>query len=339
MKSTIILDPFPRTTKLIFKDEVLKKIKSSFTVISAPKKNKYKFYDTNIHKVKFIIGQPDLPTILLKKAKNLKAIFNVESNFMDNMDYEYCFKKNIYVLATSPVFAQPVAEMALGLTLSVARSIHIAHNDFIKGKEEYGGEISHHNFLLKNKKFGLIGFGDLGKALVPLLSSFSNKIMAYDPWVPDLEIKKNNVQPSSLKKLLSSSDIIYVLASITSSNQGMINEAIFRNIKDNTTFVLMSRAAIINFDDFYNFLKKRKVFAAIDVFPQEPFPKNDKFRKLNNVIFSPHRAGALDSAFKEMGDIVYEDMMLINRNLPPKLCKRAERETVKLMRSKPINTN
>ena len=339
MKSIIILDPFPRTTKLIFKDEVLKKIKSNFTVISAPKKSKYKFYDTNIHNVKFIIGQPDLPKILLKKAKNLKAIFNVESNFMDNMDYEYCFKKNIYVLATSPVFAQPVAEMALGLTLSIARSIHIAHNDFIKGKEKYGGEISHHNFLLKNKKFGLIGFGDLGKALVPLLSSFSNKIMAYDPWVPDLEIKKNNVQPSSLKKLLSSSDIIYVLASITSSNQGMINEAIFRNIKDNTTFVLMSRAAIINFDDFYNFLKKRKVFAAIDVFPQEPFPKNDKFRKLNNVIFSPHRAGALDSAFKEMGDIVYEDMMLINRNLPPKLCKRAERETVKLMRSKPINTN
>jgi len=339
MKSTIILDPFPRTTKLIFKDEVLKKIKSNFTVISAPKKNKYKFYDTNIHKVKFIIGQPDLPTILLKKAKNLKAIFNVESNFMDNMDYEYCFKKNIYVLATSPVFAQPVAEMALGLTLSIARSIHIAHNDFIKGKEKYGGEISHHNFLLKNKKFGLIGFGDLSKALVPLLSSFSNKIMAYDPWVPDLEIKNNNVQPSSLKKLLSSSDIIYVLASITSSNQGMINEAIFKNIKDSTTFVLMSRAAIINFDDFYNFLKKRKVFAAIDVFPQEPFPKNDKFRKLNNVIFSPHRAGALDSAFKKMGDLVYEDMMLINRNLPPKLCKRAERETVKLVRSKPININ
>ena len=73
------------------------------------------------------------------------------------------------------------------------------------------------------------------------------------------------------------------------------NEKILNNIKDNTVFVLMSRAAIINFDDFYKFLRKRKVFAAIDVFPIEPVPKNHKIRKLTNVIFSPHRAGALDS--------------------------------------------
>ena len=258
---------------------------------------------------------------------------------MDNMDYDYCFKNNIHVLATSPVFAQPVAEMALGLTLSIARSIHIAHNDFIKGKEKYGGEISQNNFLIKNKKIGLIGFGDLAKSLVPLLHPFTNDIVAYDPWVPDLEIKKNNVNPTNLKKLLSSSAIIYVLATITSSNQGMINRNVLKDIKDNTTFVLMSRAAIIDFDDFYRFLKNRKVFAAIDVFPLEPFPKNHKIRKLSNVIFSPHRAGALDSAFLEMGDIVLEDLKLINRGLPPRLCKKAIKETVSHLRSKPVDIN
>ena len=65
--------------------------------------------------------------------------------------------------------------------------------------------------------------------------------------------------------------------------------------------------------NFYTFLKNRKVFAAIDVFPTEPFPKNDKFRKLKNVIFSPHRAGALETAFKEMGSIVLSDLKLIDR--------------------------
>ncbi len=163
--------------------------------------------------------------------------------------------------------------------------------------------------------------------------------MAYDPWVPDMEIKKNNVNPVSLKKLLSSSEIIYVLATITSSNQGMINHNALKNIKDNTTFVLMSRAAIIDFDDFYKFLKNRKVFAAIDVFPIEPVPKSHKIRRLTNVIFSPHRAGALDSAFKEMGDIVLEDLKLINRGLPPRLCKKAIKETVRHLRSKPVDIN
>ena len=335
----IITDPFPRTMELIFTKTQLKYLSNNFTIIKAPIKNKGKFYKKYIPVAKFIIGQPNLPLNLINTQKKLKAIFNVESNFMDNMDYNYCFKNNIHVLATSPVFAQPVAEMALGLTLSIARSIHIAHSDFINRKEKYGGAISKNNFLIKNKKIGLIGFGDLAKSLVPLLYPLSSDIMAYDPWVPDFEIKKNNIEPVTLKKLLSKSEIIYILASITDSNEGMINKKVFKSIKDNTIFVLMSRAAIINFEDFYQFLKNRKVFAAIDVYPIEPFPKNHKLRKLNNVIFSPHRAGALDSAFKEMGDLVINDLKLINKGLPPRLCKKAIKETVGHLKSKPVLIN
>ena len=62
-------------------------------------------------------------------------------------------------------------------------------------------------------------------------------------------------------------------------------------------------------------------------------------RKLKNIIFSPHRAGALDSAFKEMGELVIQDLKLISKGLPPKLCKKAERETVKYLRSKPVDIN
>ena len=119
----------------------------------------------------------------------------------------------------------------------------------------------------------------------------------------------------------------------------MINTSKLKLIKDGSVFVLMSRAAIINFDNFHTFLKNRNVFAAIDVFPQEPFPKDHKLRKLKNVIFSPHRAGALDSAFKEMGELVIQDLKLISKGLPPRLCKKAERETVKFLRSKPVDIN
>ena len=338
-KPVILLDPYPRTMDILFSKVNLKFLKNNFTLLKAPKNNKKNFYIKNLPHADYIFGQPNLPTELIRTQTKLKAIFNVESNFMDNMDYDYCFKNNIHVLATSPVFAQPVAEMALGLTLSIARSIHIAHNDFVKGKEKYGGEISQNNFLIKNKKIGLLGFGDLAKSLVPLLHPFTNDIMAYDPWVPDMEIKKNNVNPVSVNKLLSSSEIIYVLATITSSNQGMISHKVLKKIKDNTTFILMSRAAIIDFDDFYKFLKNRKVFAAIDVFPIEPVPKSHKIRKLTNVIFSPHRAGALESAFKEMGDIVLGDLKLINKGLPPRLCKKAIKETVRHLRSKPVDIN
>ena len=54
------------------------------------------------------MGQPDLDKKILSKAKKLKAIINVESNFMNNVDYSYCDKRGIHVIATSPVFSKPV---------------------------------------------------------------------------------------------------------------------------------------------------------------------------------------------------------------------------------------
>ena len=87
------------------------------------------------------------------------------------------------------------------------------------------------------------------------------------------------------------------------------------------------------------FSKKRDVFACIDVFPKEPFPKNHKIRKLKNIIFSPHRAGALDETFKQMGEILIEDLKLLDKNLPPRVCKRAELETVNRLESMPVKKN
>ena len=116
IKPIVISDPYPRTLDLIFTKTKLKELKTKYKIIVAPKKNKKIFYENNIGKATFIMGQPNLDKYLLSKASKLKCIINVESNFMDNLDYDYCFKKNIHVIATSPVFSKPVAEIALGMT-------------------------------------------------------------------------------------------------------------------------------------------------------------------------------------------------------------------------------
>ena len=339
MKPTILVDPFPRSMELIFTKDKLKYLKSNYKLIERNNISEENFYNKNISKAKFIIGQPTLKLSTLKKAKKLKAIFNVESNFLHNINYNYCHKKGIYVLSTSPVFAQPVAEMSLGLLLSIARSIHIAHNDFLHGKEKYGGEISQNNFLIKNKNFGFIGFGDLAKATLPLIKPFAKKILVYDPWISRLKLKSKNIYPLSLNALMKNSDIIFVFATSTTTNRNMINYKNLNLIKDKSTILIMSRATVIDFKDLYKFLKKRNVFAGIDVYPLEPVKKNDPIRKLKNVIFSPHRAGALDVVFKEMGEIVIKDMKLISRTLKPKYCKKAELKTISKIISKPVVIN
>jgi len=336
---TILVDPFPRRMELIFTSQKIKLLKKNYKLVNVPQKNKSFFYENNISKADFIIGQPDLPTALLKKASKLKAIFNVESNFMDNMDYDYCFKNSIYVLSTAPVFAQTVAEIAVGFTLSLKRDIHQSHLDFIQKKEKYGLEGNINCGLLKNNKIGFVGFGDLGKSLKPLLEPYTSDFYVYDPWLPEKLLNDNGCKPSSLKSIFKSCEVIYILATITSNNQSMIDKRLLNSMKKNSCLLILSRASVVNFKDLIQVLRKDKIKVATDVFPEEPVKKNDPIRKEKNILFSAHRAGALDSVFFEMGEIVYEDLLLMSKGLPPKLCRRAELETVKNLRSKPVKIN
>ena len=338
-KLIVISDPYPRTLDLIFTKKKLKELKSRYKVITAPKTNKAEFYKKNIYKATFIMGQPSLDKNILSKAKKLKAIINVESNFMDNMDYDYCFKNGIHVIATSPVFSKPVAEMALGMTLSLLRNIHNAHSDFIKGQEKYGLESNLQASLLSEKKIGLLGFGDLAKSLYPLLLPFTKDINVYDPWIPKKKIKQFGFNSMNLNEMFKKCEIIYVLAAVTTKNKNLIDKKLLNKMRSNSLFILMSRAAVVNFKDLIKRVKKGDIFVATDVFPEEPVSKKDQIRKIKNILFSAHRAGALKTAFFNMGNIVLKDMNLISKNFQPKFCKIAQPKTVGLLASKPVAIN
>ena len=200
-KPIVISDPFPRTLDLIFTKKKLTELKKKYKVLVAPNKKKRQFYENYIDQATFVMGQPDLDKKILSKAKKLKAIINVESNFMNNVDYTYCSQKGIHGIATSPVFSKPVAEIALGMTLSLLRNIHNAHFDFIKGKEKYGLESNLKASLLSGKKIGLLGFGDLAKSLYPMLLPFTKDINVFDPWLSNNKIKSFGFNPVSLNKM------------------------------------------------------------------------------------------------------------------------------------------
>jgi phosphoglycerate dehydrogenase-like enzyme len=96
---------------------------------------------------------------------------------------------------------------------------------------------------------------------------------------------------------------------------------------------------VVDFDALMAAVASGRIRAASDVFPQEPMPPDHPVRSLPGFLRSAHRAGALDLAFRRMGDMVLEDMGLLDRGLPPVRCKRAERETVERLRSRPVSVN
>ena len=84
-----------------------------------------------------LIGQSDMPKNRLDRASKLRAIINVETNFLQNVDYETCFQRGIHVLTPSSAFARPVAEMTLGLLIDLCRGITAADRAMRRGDEKW----------------------------------------------------------------------------------------------------------------------------------------------------------------------------------------------------------
>lgn len=338
-KPLIISAPEPRSIDLIFSTESLTKLHATHEVLEVQPDALIDLDTETLGRARFILGQPPLSLATLKKMKQLRCIFNVESNLLNNMPYDYLFHNGIHVVTTGAVFAEPVAEIGLAMALCLARDVVDADLAFRKGTEKWGGAGNAASRLLSRSKVGIIGFGDLGKAIGSLLEGFRAEISVYDPWLPPSFLVDAGVKPQSLENILSESDTIFVVASVTTENQGFLNKESFAKMKPGAALILLSRAEVVNFDDLMNAVRSGNIVAASDVFPQEPLPIQHPVREIPGFLRSAHRAGALDSAYKKMGEMVLEDIDLLNRGLPPMRCKRAERETVSRMRSKPVSKN
>jgi phosphoglycerate dehydrogenase-like enzyme len=283
-----------------------------------------------------LIGQTDMPAERLERAKSLRAIINVETNFLQNVDYETCFRRGIHVLAPSSAFARPVAEMALGMAIDLCRGVTAADRAFRAGSEKWLLDGATGCFSLYGAPIGLVGFGDLARAFVPLAVPFGCPIKAYDPWVSDHFMAAHGVAAASLDEVLSTSRVICIFASVTSENQGFLGRREFELIAPGSVVLLMSRAAVVDFPEFLGQIKAGRFRAASDVYPIEPAPADDPAREVEGLLLSPHRAGALTDSLHEIGRQTVADAELILRGLPPLSCRRAQRETVGLSRSKPV---
>ncbi|ASP64918.1 hydroxyacid dehydrogenase [Sinorhizobium meliloti] len=335
----VISAPAPRTLDLIFTPDALERLHRRYRVIEADPENIAGLGSAVLSEARYIVGQPPLSADTLERMPRLRAVLNVESNLIDNMPYDVVFRRGIHVLTTGQVFAEPVAEMGLAMALNLARGIVDADVDFREGRERWGGEGNKSARLLSGSEIGIIGFGDLGKALNRVLSGFRAKIRVHDPWLPASILLDAGVEPASLETVLAESDFLFVVAAVTSDNEGFLGAKAFAAMRPGAAFILLSRAGVVDFDALIAAVESGHIRAASDVFPEEPLPLGHPVRRLPGFLRSAHRAGALDIAFKRMGEMVLEDMELMDRSLPPMRCKRAERETVARMRSKPVTVN
>lgn len=335
-RPTVICAPEPRSLDLIFTPDRLAEFRAGYDLVETAADAVADLDDAVLGRARYILGQPPIASETLARLRSLRAIFNVESNLLDNMPYDQVFARGIHVVTTGAVFAVPVAEIGLGFALDLARGITAADAAFGAGTEQWGSDGNASARLLTGAEVGIVGFGDLGRAMTRMLAGFRCTIRAFDPWLPPSILRDHDVEPASLDTVLERSDVIFVMAAVTSENRGFLGADAFDRMRPGAAFILLSRADVVDFDAMLDAVARGHIRAATDVFPEEPLSPGHRARRMSGLLRSAHRAGALDSAFKQMGEMVLEDMDLLERGLPPMRCKRAERETASRMRSRPV---
>jgi phosphoglycerate dehydrogenase-like enzyme len=336
IRPVVILRPWPQRSDRIFSPGAMDGLHERFTVVDLDDDRSEEAVEASLPDAFAIIGQPSLPTDRLARARSLRAVFNVEGNFFPNVDYDACFVRGIHVLGCGPAYAQAVAEYSLGLAIDLARGISREDRAFRLGRERYVSAGNADAILLRRSDVGFLGFGNLGRALHRLLEPFDPAIRVYDPWIPGSYLRDQGLTPATLTEVLSQSEFLFVLATVTEESEHLLGPAELDQIPAGARVVLVSRAAVVDFDALLSRVAAGRFMAAIDVWPSEPVPADDQARSLDGVILSAHRAGGIPQAFLEIGDMVLDDLDQIRRGLPPMRMQVAARELVGRYRNRPV---
>ena len=332
----VILQPAPQRSERIFTASARMELESSFRVVDLEDDDDPASFEAALPEAFAIIGQPELPAARLARATRLRAICNVEGNFFPNVDYPAAFARGIHVLGCGPAYAQAVAEFALGLALDLCRGISREDRAFRSGTERYVSAGNTDAILLRGARVGLIGYGNLGRALRPLLDAFDVDLRVYDPWLPDRALADWGLVPASLEELLRRSQVVFMLATVTADSEHLLGAGELAMLSDGARLVLVSRAAVVDYDALWAELVSGRILAGVDVWPLEPVPADDPYRRLDGLVFSGHRAGGIPQAFQQIGDMVVDDLRQLARGLPPVRMQAAAPELVGRYRNRPV---
>ena len=234
---------------------------------------------------------------LLEHAPKLRVIGRAGVG-VDNIDTAAATHRGIVVMNTPGANAVAVAELTLGLMISMCRQIPRAnqtmHSAVWDKKSLQGSE-------LRGKTLGIVGLGRIGLEVARRARAFGMDLIAYDPFLAPVIARENDVTLTNLDDLFKNADFLTLHVGLTTQTEGMINAHSIAIMKPGIRIVNCARGELIVDAALAEGLSSGRVAgAALDVFHQEPL-KDSVFFNLPNVLLSPHIAGATDEAQEAIG--------------------------------------
>jgi len=249
---------------------------------------------------------------MIEKADKCKIIARVGVG-LDNIDVDAANTKGIKVINAVEGAMNAVAELVLGLMLSLAREIPRADREIRNGKwlkkELMGTELS-------GKYLGIVGLGNIGKRLAKHARALNMNIIGYDVIpIADEFVREVGLIKTDLDTLLSSADYISFHVPFTNDTKHLVNSQRLGKMKKTAYIINTSRGEIIDEEALYTALKDGKIAgAALDVFEKEPATGN-KLATLPNVICTPHIGAQTKEAQTLAANVIAEKIIMILRGV------------------------
>lgn len=249
---------------------------------------------------------------MIDRATQCKIIARVGVG-LDNIDVDAAKAKGIRVINAVEGAMNAVAELVLGLMLSMAREIPRADREIRNGKwlkkELMGSELS-------GKYLGIVGLGNIGKRLAKLARGLNMNIIGFDVMpIADDFARDVGLVKADIDTLLSSADYISFHVPLTENTHHLVNAKRLSTMKKTTYIINTSRGEIIDEDALYDALKEGKIAgAALDVFEKEPAVGN-KLTTLPNVVCTPHIGAQTKEAQTLAANVIGEKIIMILRGV------------------------
>jgi D-3-phosphoglycerate dehydrogenase len=244
-------------------------------------------------------SKPLVTRKVIESADRLKVIARAGVG-LDNIDVKAAEERGIALINAPESSTQSVAELAIGLMLAVARKIAYSDRRMREGywakKEAMGVELS-------GKTLGVIGVGRIGSTVARIAKyGFNMHILYYDVACRDDLNKELGAECVSIEELLKRSDIVTIHVPLLPETRHMINEEKLRLMKKTAILINTSRGAVVDTAALVKALSEGWIAGAgLDVFEEEPLPKDHPLTKLDNVVLTPHIGASTKEAQEKAG--------------------------------------
>jgi D-3-phosphoglycerate dehydrogenase len=233
-----------------------------------------------------LVTYAKLPGELLRQLTHCKAIGRFGLG-VDNIDIKAAAELGITVTYVPDYCMHEVSDHAIALLLALARKIALSNKLVQSGRWEMAAVVPIHR--LAGRVLGLIGFGNIPRALAPKAKALGLRVIAHDPYVSRETLASAGVEGMSLDDLLARADFVSVHAPLSPATRGLFNSQVFGKMKKGALLINTARGPLVDEDALVAALDSGHLGgAALDVVVTEPLAPNSKLIGRDNVILTPH---------------------------------------------------